>query len=264
MALSTPSLGITRTSSQRALLCRAVRHFQLPLSGSHPRDLPAEQREAMVSFQLPLSGSRARIVLLNNIEIIGTCFQLPLSGSHRGQRGNEGDSALQTFNSLSRDHVGHMNSLPPSPSGPTFNSLSRDHKPGKTLILQPGRHDFQLPLSGSRKTLAKRILSAEWEAFNSLSRDHTSGETTDGVTYYLSTPSLGITVFFRMHAEGRDVVVCSAFNSLSRDHKLSPADIIVLLGDLIELSTPSLGITEPDSGIFRLSAAFCRGASSHK
>jgi hypothetical protein len=30
------------------------------------------------------------------------------------------------------------------------------------------------------------------------------------------------------------------------------------------LSTPSLGITEPDSGIFRLSAAFCRGTSSHK
>ena len=25
-----------------------------------------------------------------------------------------------------------------------------------------------------------------------------------------------------------------------------------------KLSTPSLGITEPDSGIFRLSAAFCR------
>ena len=31
-----------------------------------------------------------------------------------------------------------------------------------------------------------------------------------------------------------------------------------------DLSTPSLGITEPDSGIFRLSAAFCRGTPSHK
>jgi hypothetical protein len=30
------------------------------------------------------------------------------------------------------------------------------------------------------------------------------------------------------------------------------------------LSTPSLGITEPDSGIFRLSAAYCRGAPSHR
>jgi hypothetical protein len=30
------------------------------------------------------------------------------------------------------------------------------------------------------------------------------------------------------------------------------------------LSTSSLGIAEPDSGIFRLSAAFCRGAPSHK
>ena len=34
-------------------------------------------------------------------------------------------------------------------------------------------------------------------------------------------------------------------------------------GQTRELSTPSLGITEPDSGIFRLSAAFCRGTSSH-
>jgi hypothetical protein len=33
---------------------------------------------------------------------------------------------------------------------------------------------------------------------------------------------------------------------------------------VFRLSTPSLGITEPDSGIFRLSAAFCRGALSHK
>jgi hypothetical protein len=30
------------------------------------------------------------------------------------------------------------------------------------------------------------------------------------------------------------------------------------------LSTPSLGITEPYSGIFRLSAAFRRGTSSHR
>jgi hypothetical protein len=29
------------------------------------------------------------------------------------------------------------------------------------------------------------------------------------------------------------------------------------LEELTELSTPSFGITEPDSGIFRLSAAFC-------
>ena len=38
----------------------------------------------------------------------------------------------------------------------------------------------------------------------------------------------------------------------------------ILFDDEEELSTPSLGITEPNSGIFRLSAAFCRGTSSHK
>ena len=74
------------------------------------------------------------------------------------------------------------------------------------------------------------------------------------------------------------------FNSLSRDHKADEdrswdADRAIFqlplsrsLGhvprqiDLLifVLSTPSLGITEPDSGIFRLSAAFYRGTSSHK
>ena len=76
---------------------------------------------------------------------------------------------------------------------------------------------------------------------------------------------------------------CS-FNSLSRDHEvheaqiwmweyarfqlpLSGSQVLELGSDLffnLDLSTPSLGITEPDSGIFRFSAAFCRGTSSHK
>jgi hypothetical protein len=50
------------------------------------------------------------------------------------------------------------------------------------------------------------------------------------------------------------------FNPLSRDHE----ELRKLLKGLVRLSTPSLGITEPDSGIFRLSAAFCRGISSHR
>jgi hypothetical protein len=52
-----------------------------------------------------------------------------------------------------------------------------------------------------------------------------------------------------------------AFNSLSRDHLFYEA---LKVTEEMFLSTPSLGITEPDSGIFRLSAAFCRGTSSHK
>ena len=53
-----------------------------------------------------------------------------------------------------------------------------------------------------------------------------------------------------------------AFNSLSRDHVISQS--IPEFYVKTKLSTPSLGITEPDSGIFRLSAAFCRGTPSHK
>jgi hypothetical protein len=52
------------------------------------------------------------------------------------------------------------------------------------------------------------------------------------------------------------------FNSLSRDHIFRL--VFSMISGLVGLSTPSLGITEPDSGIFRLSAAFCRGSSSHK
>jgi hypothetical protein len=53
-----------------------------------------------------------------------------------------------------------------------------------------------------------------------------------------------------------------SFNSLSRDHE--ECNRILRKIRTYKLSTPSLGITEPDSGIFRLSAAFCRGASSHR
>jgi hypothetical protein len=52
------------------------------------------------------------------------------------------------------------------------------------------------------------------------------------------------------------------FNFLSRDHNDDIRDSSTDVDDA--LSTPSLGITEPDSGIFRLSAAFCRGAPSHR
>jgi hypothetical protein len=55
----------------------------------------------------------------------------------------------------------------------------------------------------------------------------------------------------------------TTFNSLSRDHDVKGRRYEEVAAILV-LSTPSLGITEPDSGIFRLSAAFCRGTSSHE
>ena len=94
----------------------------------------------------------------------------------------------------------------------------------------------------------------------------------------LSTPSLGIT---RLLNDGY-IKETKAFNSLSRDHVYRYRVLAERFGEAFnslsrdhftrsvhgtltsELSTPSLGITEPDSGIFRLSAAFCRGTSSHK
>ena len=75
--------------------------------------------------------------------------------------------------------------------------------------------------------------------FNSLSRDHGYEE------LYLS---------FR----GKPIFQLP----LSGSHLSSPSIFSVFLTST--LSTPSLGITEPYSGIFRLSAAFCRGTSSHK
>jgi hypothetical protein len=76
----------------------------------------------------------------------------------------------------------------------------------------------------------------------------------------LSTPSLGITGVLGVRRG--PLLRMRAFNSLSRDHTLG--EVGERIATLIKLSTPSLGITEPDSGIFRLSAAFCRGTSSHK
>ena len=100
------------------------------------------------------------------------------------------------------------------------------------------------------------------EAFNSLSRDHLFAPCAEQLNFLvgLSTPSLGITPYSQ-----------TALPSLARllhfqlplSGKLNPIRIRSKNPCNI-LSTPSLGITEPDSGIFRLSAAFCRGTSSHK
>ena len=97
--------------------------------------------------------------------------------------------------------------------------------------------------------------------FNSLSRDHDNrhggrGPKGEGAFNSLSRDHLALASRLNLDKD-------FSFNSLSRDHRVS----IVAVGGkyvLVELSTPSLGITEPDSGIFRLSAAFCRGTPSHK
>jgi hypothetical protein len=75
----------------------------------------------------------------------------------------------------------------------------------------------------------------------------------------VSTPSLGITRYEVGDAE-REIIE-------SFQLPLSGSPLYGALGPVgiaLILSTPSLGITEPYFGIFRLSAAFCRGAPSHK
>jgi len=148
----------------------------------------------------------------------------------------------------------------------TFNSLSRDHsKKGGTVfaayVVQPSR--FQLPLSGSHVTIETRPRAHKLGAFNSLSRDHKGAMnarfSSDSSVFQLPLSGSRDHIFCY---RGGNVCASQAFNSLSRDHipptRKERPDIV------FTLSTPSLGITEPDSGIFRLSAAFCRGTPSHK
>ena len=185
-------------------------------------------------FQLPLSGSHERHCCCSVAPWWRFCFQLPLSGSQKGSVFRWCMHWL-TFNSLSRDHdtglvvgrwVGKC----------AFNSLSRDHRKNQygetiddTIILSTpslgitscvlwwphdGGTSFQLPLSGSHFYAAAYQLTPE--AFNSLSRDHFTLIIASTRAAFLSTPSLGITVF-------RGI-------GLNR-------------GLTVYLSTPSLGIT---------------------
>ena len=101
-------------------------------------------------------------------------------------------------------------------------------------------------------------------SFNSLSRDHTGpcrarGETPLGTFNSLS----------RDHLDEMQHVIQDALSMTNFQLPLSGSRQLGIRRQMTQirttrLSTPSLGITEPDSGIFLLSAAFCRGAPSHK
>ena len=148
----------------------------------------------------------------------------------------------------------------------TFNSLSRDHTT-VTVNVGTGQHYvilFQLPLSGSPHLQVIPLNSAHETPelpFNSLSRDHTHGASSSrrGTLGRLSTPSLGITCDDGPRNSRHRPVLSTPSLGITGCSALRGARITLSI-----LSTPSLGITEPYSGIFRLSAAFCRGAPSHK
>ena len=166
-------------------------NFQLPLSGS----LMSEDMRFVVLdmriFQLPLSGSLwsddvwARPSL--NID-----FQLPLSGSPH--RESERLREEQTFNSLSRDHLGCIDNKHIHGRGEYF-QLPLSGSLADMLFAANGDSVdfFQLPLSGSQKYPFNKScgsgggfqlpLSGSPEStqnlsgpfglsFNSLSRDH--------------------------------------------------------------------------------------------
>ena len=161
-----------------------------------------------------------------------------------------------------------------------FNSLSRDHPDCRGDRPRPADPPFQLPLSGSLLQGAGSDLLQTFQLLLSGSQGpHQEG----GIladSRELSTPSLGITprdrraprIRLRLSTPSLGITgtagsvyqarILYAFNSLSRDH-ISARSPPSQRGRSY-LSTPSLGITEPDSGIFCLSAAFCRGASSHR
>ena len=167
------------------------------------------------------------------------------------------------FNSLSRDHESlpqwQLSSEPVELSTPSlgitsqtfgeiqvansdpFNSLSRDHFPSRTPMPNPpALRFFQLPLSGSLRLAPRAGRGPELRRCFQL-------------------PLSGSHDYI---VEGTISLRTMAFNSLSRDHASDWP--LIVRQKMAQLSTPSLGITEPDSGIFRLSAASCRGAPSHK
>ena len=148
-----------------------------------------------------------------------------------------------TFNSLSRDHRKSETRQSIHQRKPaTFNSLSRDHKVAKPVSGSTSHpFHFQLPLSGSPRADQAASLLPIIITFNSLSRDHR-----------------------QPIPPGSSLLPVITFNSLSRDHACRAPTGELDDVERARLSTPSLGITEPDSGIFRLSAAFCRGTPSHK
>ena len=146
---------------------------------------------------------------------------------------------IKTFNSLSRDH-----GITKCCSGLKARGPSENLSTPSLGITDPGgRGASRGPSSLSTPSLG--ITSRSDEGPHRLSPDFQlplSGSRSTPVSFarakrILSTPSLGITF-------------AGLFSRIS--------------SRILPLSTPSLGITEPDSGIFRLSAAFCRGALSHK
>jgi len=102
--LSTPSLGITNlTQAADAVLKRL---FQLPLSGSPVyviRPLNIDDGAHFYYFQLPLSGSQLAIMV--KLSQLWSMSFNSLSRDHARYAGVWLEIDLRTFNSLSRDHL---------------------------------------------------------------------------------------------------------------------------------------------------------------
>jgi len=175
-----------------------MRVFQLPLSGSHPYWHPK------------------RIVLAYDL----STPSLGITSLEIGYLANYSPDIGLAFNSLSRDHVTHVE--PTDVSGfPTFNSLSRDH-----LITDISAFDQCQYYKLSTPSLGITLIP---------------GAIIYGCWHILSTPSLGITsreykiekivqqIVFQLPLSGspslrhRITGRQLAFNSLSRDHPSAPA-----------------------------------------
>ena len=123
--------------------------FQLPLSGSllSERDHDDPRRDELSTPSLGITKHRGLALSLHDRR----GFQLPLSGSLFNPLITLFVN-LNTFNSLSRDHVSCA-STPSKTANLTFNSLSRDHAIRRHAYARVESDAlFQLPLSGSHRS----------------------------------------------------------------------------------------------------------------
>ena len=127
------------------------------------------------------------------------------------------------------------------PGAPEDFQLPLSGSPFGTAAEGPSPRGFQLPLSGSLYIRGMNVIYLREALFQlPLSGSQVARRPAGvGRCIGLSTPSLGITRLTTVKSETASI---SAFNSLSRDHRITNS-VQFKKHAVIPLSTPSLGIT---------------------
>ena len=224
--LSTPSLGITSQNLSDGLDSLIGSVLSTPSLG-----ITFRENELMIDdesdFQLPLSGSLAFAISLSCI-IIKSAFN-SLSRDHWQDQTSRKGVPRWTFNSLSRDHIGTKGVVDSAVDGffqlPLSGSLGDQSKADSA---DPRGAGFQLPLSGSQQlnTLLNRVKRFKL-TFNSLSRDHLQAK---GWSNHHFQSDFQLPLSGSLSSVSSTAGACSAFNSLSRDHRALFRDFPALRG----------------------------------